>query len=440
MMRLAACLRRLFIAVACAMLPLAASAITLVVATVNNGHMLQMQSMSHEFERLHPGTKVRWVTLSEAQLRRSVSSNIVTRSQQFDVVTIGMYEVPIWAQRGWLTPIRTAPSDGPEELLSNIREGLSYQGKLYGAPIYGESSMLYYRKDLFERARIAMPRQPNWADLTRFAARLHDPRGQVNGICLRGKAGWGENMTLVTTIVNTFGGQWFDMRWRPQLQSQAWRDAVNLYVDLLRRYGPPDAVERGYNENLSLFQAGRCAIWIDATVAAGYLADPEQNPLAHTVGFAQAPMGTTTKGSRWLWAWALAIPSDIKAAQTEAAQAFVAWATSRAYIERVAALRGWGLVPSGTRASTYANPHFQRAAPWAQHELEAILTANPRDATLPPSPYLGVQFATIPEFAPLGDEVGQRIADAVAGRLSVEEALARGQKAAQRQMLTATPP
>ncbi|MFO6419929.1 ABC transporter substrate-binding protein [Hylemonella sp. W303a] len=420
--------------------PLHGHAITLVVATVNNGHMLQLASLSPEFERTHADIKIRWVTLSEAQLRKAVSSNIATQGRQFDVVTVGMYEVPIWARRGWLTPIRATPELDAQDLLPNIREGLSHKGRLYGAPIYGESSMLFYRKDFFVRAGLTMPAQPTWSDIAGFAARLHAPQDQVHGICLRAKAGWGENMALLTTIANTHGAQWFDMQWRPQLQSRAWHEAASLYVNLLRRFGPEDAIQRGYNENLALFLAGRCAIWVDATVAAGFLADPEQNPHAQQVGFAPAPIGTTPKGARWLWAWALAIPADIDAAHTEAAQTFVSWAASRAYIERVAALRGWGLVPSGTRASTYANPRFQRAAPWASHELAAIRGADPRNATLPRSPYLGVQFVTIPEFAAIGDEVGQRIGEAVAGRLSVDEALALGQRAAQRRMLSATPP
>lgn len=433
----AAC-RNLILAM-CAVIAMPASAVTLIVATVKNGHMLQMQSMSHEFERSNPGIRVRWVTLTESQLRKTVSSSIATKNQQFDVVTIGMYEAPVWARNGWLTPVRL-PAEDLDDMLANIREGLSHEDLLYGAPIYGESSILYYRKDLFAQAQLTMPAKPNWSDIARFAARLNNPQGNVHGVCLRAKAGWGENISLLTTIANAFGGQWFDSRWQPQLNSQAWRDALELYVDLLRRYGPPDAVKRGYNENLSLFQSGRCAIWIDATVAAGFLLDPKQNPLAQAVGFAPAPVGTTHKGSHWLWAWALAIPSDIHDSRMEAAQKFVAWATSRAYIGRVAALRGWGLVPSGTRASTYANPHYQQAAPWAKLELDAILTANPRNATLLPSPYLGVQFAAIPEFAAIGDHVGQLVSDAVAGKLSVEEALIQGQRTAQRRMRTASSP
>lgn len=432
--------RSLLAALALALLPVCATAVTLVIATVNNGYMLQLQAMSTAFEHAHPDIRIRWVTLPESQLRQAVRGDILTQGRQFDVVTVGMYEVPIWAKQGWITPIRTPKAYDVNDLLDNIRAGLSHQGRLYGAPLYGESSMLFYRKDLFARAQLVMPKQPSWADVVAFAAALHDPKNQIYGICLRAKPGWGENVTLVTTMANTHGGQWFDMQWQPQLQTQPWRTAVRLYVDLLQRHGPPDAIERGFNENLALFQAGRCAMWVDASVAAGFLVEPKHNPLSHEVGFAPAPVGTTPSGYHWLWAWALAIPSTIDAVHAEAAQTFVAWATSRAYIERVASLHGWGLVPPGTRWSTYANPRFRQAAPWASLELAAIRNADPRRATLPPSPYLGVQFATIPEFVAIGDELGQRIAEAVAGKSGVEEALARAQATAKRRMLTATPP
>jgi len=406
----------------------------LIIATVDNGHMQTLQTLSREFENAHPDVRLRWVTLPEAELRRAVHSDLQTQARQFDLVTIGMYETPVFARRGWLQPIRSPSGNHHQDLIDNIREGLSHRGALYATPFYGESSMLYYRKDLFAKAGLKMPARPTWSEVTRFAAQLHDPQGEVHGICLRGKPGWGENMTLVATMVNAFGGQWFDMQWHPQLQTPAWREAVSLYVDLLRRHGPPDAVERGYNGNLELFNKGHCALWVDATVAAGFISDPKLNPRAAHVGFAPAPVAVTHKGSHWLWAWAFAVPSHIDKARAEKAQTFAAWATSREYVRLVAATHGWGLVPAGSRQSTYAEPAFQRVAPWAKHELEAIRSADPRDATLNPSPYLGVQFAAIPEFAPIGDAVGRAIADAVNGRTSIDSALARGQSIANRFM------
>lgn len=412
-----------------------ARAASLVIATVDNEHMLQLQSLSKVFEKAHPDIKIRWVTLKEHELRRFVSSDIATQAAQVDIVTIGMYEVGIWARRGWLKPIRPAADYGLDDLLDNIREGLSYQRTLYAAPLYGESSILMYRKDLLAKAGEHMPAKPTWQEVARLAGKLNDPTRGVHGICLRGSPGWGENITLVTTMVNAHGGQWFDMGWTPQLESQPWQDAVGLYVDLLRRYGPEDAASRGYNENLALFLQGKCALWVDASVAAGFVSDPKYSRWSGTVGFARAPSAVTAKGSHWLWAWALAIPSSVDAEREAAAQQFVHWATSRAYIELVAATNGWRLVPSGTRKSTYARAPFQRAAPWAAVELEAIRNANPRDATLPPSPYAGVQFAVIPEFRDIGDAVGGFIASAVNGQSTVAEALAKSQFMARRQML-----
>lgn len=416
-------------------LVLSAQATNLVVATVDNEHMLQLQLLSKVFEKSHPGIHLRWVTLKEHELRQFVSTDIATQAAQVDIVTIGMYEVGIWARRGWLHPIKPAADYDIEDLLVNVREGLSYRNILYAAPLYGESSILMYRKDLLAQVGERMPYQPTWSELARLAAKLNDPGRGIHGICLRGSPGWGENITLLTTMVNAYGGQWFDMNWQPQLKSQPWKDAVHLYVDLLRRYGPADATTRGYNGNLTLFQKGKCALWVDASVAAGFVSDPKYSRWAGEVGIAHAPTAVTAKGARWLWAWALAIPSSVDATRAAAAQQFVSWATSRAYVELVAAKNGWRLVPAGTRKSTYARAAFQRAAPWAAVELEAIRSANPRDATLHRNPYVGVQFAVIPEFRDIGDAVGGFIAGAVNGQFSVEEALTKSQFVARRQML-----
>jgi sorbitol/mannitol transport system substrate-binding protein len=116
------------------------------------------------------------------------------------------------------------------------------------------------------------------------------------------------------------------------------------------------------------------------------------------------------------------------------AKKFLEWATSKSYIELVAAKNGWGAVPTGTRKSTYDNPKFQAAAVFAEAELKAILSTDPTDSTFNPLPYNGVQFAAIPEFQAIGTAVGQQMTAALAGDISVEEALANAQKAADREM------
>jgi sorbitol/mannitol transport system substrate-binding protein len=239
-------------------------------------------------------------------------------------------------------------------------------------------------------------------------------------------------MAFLSTLVNTYGGQWFDMGWKPQLETKPWKDAITFYVDLLTKYGPPGSSGNSFNEILALYNQGKCGMWIDATIAASFLTDPKQSKFADKVAFAQAPTAVTPKGANWLWAWALAVPAGTK--KTAEAQKFINWATSKEYIQLVAKTNGWANVPTGTRKSTYANADFLKAAKFAEAELKAINTANPNDSTLPKSPYVGVQFAAIPEFQAIGIAVGQEMSAALAGKKTVDAALKAGQVAADREM------
>ncbi|WP_230969070.1 extracellular solute-binding protein [Nitrogeniibacter aestuarii] len=387
--------------------PQTAGTVTLNIATVDNEDMLVMKSLSADFEAEHPGIRLNWRVLEENTLRRRLLSELAIGEGYVDVMTIGAYEAPIWAQKGFLQPVRVSKAYGLDDLLPSVREALSFNGELYALPFYAESSMLYYRKDLFEAKGLQMPGQPTWDDVLGFAGKLHAPADDVYGICLRGKPGWGENMGIVSTMVNAYGGRWFDMQWRPDLDSPAWREALQRYRTLIGQFGPPRVTENGFNESLELFANGHCAMWVDATVAAGKLYNPGTSSVADKLGFAAAPTARTAKGSHWLWTWALAVPSS--SARGKAAQTFIKWATSRDYIARVAKARGWVAVPPGTRRSTYANPAYQAAAPFAGFVLSAIEAADQIDSTLEPKPYIGIQWVNIPEFTAIGHAVGVNV-------------------------------
>lgn len=403
------------------------------VATVNNNDMVIMQSLTEAFEEAHPEITLDWVVLEENVLRQRMTTDIATGGGQFDVMTIGTYEVPIWAERGWLSPLDDLPDDyNEDDLLASVRDGLSLDGTLHALPFYAESSMMYYRQDLFEEAGIEMSDQPTWAEVREWAGELHGSEEGLAGICLRGKPGWGENMAFVSTLVNTYGGRWFDEEWNPELNSEAWVNAIQFYVELLNDYGPPGASSNGFNENLALFSRGNCAMWVDATSAAGKLYDGNESDVADSLGFAPAPIAETPKGSQWLWSWALAIPASSE--NQEAALEFITWATSQEYIELVGETEGWTSVPPGTRESTYANEQYTEAAPFADFVLKAIQDADPTDSTLEPNPYVGVQFVGIPEFQSIGTQVGQTIAAALTGDTTVEQALDSAQRATERTM------
>ena len=411
---------------------MAHSATELVVATVNNGHMIEMQKLGKHFEAANPDIKLKWVTLEEGVLRQRVTTDIATKGGQFDVMTIGMYETPIWGKKGWLQEVKADAAYDVDDLLPAMRNGLSSEGKLYAVPFYGESSMLMYRKDLADKAGVTVKDKPTWPEIAELAGKIHDPANGVYGICLRGKPGWGDNMGFLSTLANTFGGQWFDMGWKPQLDTKPWHDAITFYVDLMKKYGPPGSSSNSFNEILALYNEGKCGMWVDATIAASFISDPKQSKVADKVAFAQAPTMVTPKGANWLWAWALAVPAGSQ--KVEAANKFITWATSKEYINLVGKEVGWGNIPTGTRKSTYENAEFLKVAKFAVAEKAAIDSANPNDQTLPKSPYMGIQFAAIPEFQSIGISVGQQMSAALSGKTTVDAALKASQTAADREM------
>jgi sorbitol/mannitol transport system substrate-binding protein len=411
--------------------PKADFAASLTIATVNNDDMITMQKLSSQWEQA-TGNKLNWVILEENVLRQKVTTDIATNGGQFDIVTIGAYETPIWGGKGWLTPLDDLGADYDyEDVFKTVRNGLSADGKLYAVPFYAESSFTMYRTDLFKQAGLTMPDQPTWDQIRDFAAKLTDKAKDVYGVCLRGKPGWGENMALITDMANTWGGKWFDMQWHPQLTSKPWQDAVGFYVDLMTKYGPPGATANGFNENQALFADGHCAIWVDATSAAGRLS---KSKVADVIGYVKAPGEVTNIGEGWFWAWALAIPSTTK--NEEAAKSFVKWATSKEYVELVAKTGGIVTSPPGTRKSTYTDAYL-KAAPFAEMTLQSIVTADPSKGTVDPVPYTGISFAIIPPYQGIGTATGQEIAGALAGQKTVAQALQSAQDSATRAMTQA---
>ena len=400
---------------------------TVTVAIVANPQMRDIQEFTDEFNREHPDITVRYVTLPENEARARITQDVATKAGQFDVVMIGTYEAPIWGRNDWLTDLTDYALDDKEydldDLMPAVRKGLSADGALFAVPFYGESSMLMYRKDLFEQAGLTMPDKPTWTEVAEFARQLKTP--DRAGICLRGLPGWGEQLAPLDTVINTFGGRWYDEDWNAQLTSPETAKAVSFYIDLINDAGEPGAPNAGFSECLTAYTQGQAAMWYDATVAAGPLEDPEVSKVVGRNGYAPAPV-EETDWSGWLWAWSLAIPKTAK--DPDAAWEFVSWATSKEYIRMVGEDLGWERVPPGSRLSTYEIPEFIEAGKGsAEVTLDALKTIDPNRATVDPVPYTGIQYVQIPEFQDLGTRVSQQFAAVLAGNKSVEDALETAQ-------------
>ena len=413
----------------------AADNVTLTIATVNNPDMVTMQKYSTEFTA-KTGIGLKFVVLPENELRQKVTEDVALGAGKYDIVTIGTYDTPFWGKNNWIVSLEPffssmgssqAAAYDRNDILPPIRSALSVDNAQYAIPFYGESSMIFYRKDLFAAAGLKMPEAPTWDQIYAFAKKLNNPSKGFYGIALRGLPGWGQNMAVFDSMVNTFGARWYDMNWKAQFNTPEMKNAWEFYKKIITDAGEPGATTAGYTECLALMSSGKAAMWYDATVSAGTLQGKDSR-VRGKIGYALAP---TVKKSNagWLWAWALAIESSSK--NKDAAFKFLTWATSKDYINLIGQKVGWAQVPPGTRISTYNNPKYKAVADFATITLNSIKNANYDAPTVDPVPYKGVQYVSIPEFQGLGEKVGQELAAYLAGNESVDQALANCQSAAQ---------
>lgn len=403
---------------------------TINVLMVNNPQMVDLQRLAPQFTR-ETGIRVRFTVLPENDLRDKASQEFSSQSGQYDVATLSNFEIPIYAKSGWVAPMDSFLAKDPgfdqQDVLGPMRTALSVDGKVYGQPFYGESSFLMYRKDVLAAKGITMPANPTWTQVADIAAKVDGAQPGMRGICLRGQPGWGQLFAPLTTVVNTFGGTWFDQDWRPQVDAPAFTRATSFYVDLVRKHGQSGAPQAGFTECLNNLTQGNVAMWYDATSGAGSL-EAAGSPVKGKIGYAPAPV-MRTKSSGWLYTWAWAI--EQASTKKDQAWKFVSWASSKRYEQLVGERIGWSSVPAGKRASTYADPRYlQAAGAFAPATKKAIETAMPTNPGLQSRPAPGIQFVGIPEFPDLGTQVSQEVSSAIAGKTTVREALDLGQQLA----------
>ncbi|MFJ3819581.1 ABC transporter substrate-binding protein [Streptomyces nodosus] len=403
------------------------------VLMVNNPQMVELQKLTAAHFTKETGIKVNFTVLPENDVRDKISQDFANQAGQYDVATLSNYEIPIYARNGWLHEMDTYVADDKgydqQDILRPMRQSLTGDdGKLYGQPFYGESSFLMYRKDVFAEKHLTMPEHPTWQQVAELAAEVDGAEPGMRGICLRGLPGWGEVMAPLTTVVNTFGGTWFDKNWKARLDSPEFKKATSFYVDLVRKHGESGAAQSGFAECLNNMTQGKVAMWYDATSAAGLL-EADKSPVKGKLGYAPAPV-EKTDSSGWLYTWAWGMQKASRNA--DKAWKFVSWASGKDYEQLVGDTSGWANVPAGKRASTYENPAYrEEAASFQEMTRAAIEGARPTDPGVQPRPAPGIQFVGIPEFTDLGTKVSQEISAAVAGRQSVASALKKSQKLAE---------
>jgi polyol transport system substrate-binding protein len=405
-----------------------AQAVQINVASVNNPDMVIMKALATEFEQTHPNIKINIIVLPDEDLRQKVTMDASNKSGQYDLATIGPFEIQaVYGNNGWLEPLDPLFGANPaiaakydlKDLIGSIKDAVSIKGTMYALPFYGESSMLFYRKDLFAAKGLKMPDHPSWTEVQDFAKRLNDPANGFYGIVLSGAVSYGQIGPLLS-LINAFGARWFDMNWQPQFTSPEFVKAITFYVNMLKNYGPPGEQNIGFNEGFGMMAQGKAAMWYHATVAAGFYEDPANSKVVGKIGYAAAPHEVVDKGG-WLYTWALAMLSGSQHKQQ--AFEFMTWATSKDYIKLVGQKYGWPKIPSGTRYSTYKLPDYQKVAKWGDITMKSIEAADFNHPTRDPVPYTGIVQVNIPEFASFAAIFAQDISAMLAGSTTVEAGL-----------------
>jgi sorbitol/mannitol transport system substrate-binding protein len=403
------------------------------VLMVNNPQMIDLQRLTAANFTRETGIGVNFTVLPENDVRDKISQEFSSQAGQYDVASLSNFEIPIYAKSKWIAPldgyIAADTGFNQGDILKPMTTSLTADdGKVYGEPFYGESSFLMYRKDVLDAQGVQMPAKPTWQQVAEIAARVDGKVPGMAGICLRGQPGWGQVFAPLTTVVNTFGGTWFEKDWTPKVNAAEFTEATQFYVDLVRAHGEVGAPQAGFTECLNNLIQGNAAMWYDATSAAGSL-EADDSPVKGKMGYVAAPV-VKTPSSGWLYAWSWSIQQASE--KKDNAWKFISWASSKKYEELVGAQVGWSSVPAGKRASTYANQDYLKvAAAFAEPTEAAISSADPRNPGVQPRPAIGIQFVDIPEFTDLGTQVSQYVSSAIAGQMSVEEALDRGQRLAE---------
>lgn len=403
------------------------------VLMVNNPQMVDLQKLTADNFTKQTGITVNYTVLPENDVRDKISQEFSSQAGQYDVASLSNFEIPIYGKNGWVAPlddyVAKDAAFNQSDILKPMATGLTgADGKVYGEPFYGESSFLMYRKDVFQAKGLTMPDKPTWDQVADLAAKADGAQPNMKGICLRGQPGWGQLFAPLTTVVNTYGGTWFNKDWTPGVNAPEFKAATNFYVNLVKAHGESGAPQAGFTECLNAMQQSNVAMWYDATSAAGSL-EADNSPVKGKVGYVPAPVNKTDS-SGWLYSWAWSIQKASK--NQDNAWKFISWASSADYEKLVGQQLGWAKVPAGKRTSTYSNPDYLKvAAAFAEPTKNAIASADPNNAGVQPRPAPGIQFIDIPEFPDLGTKVSQDVSAAIAGQTTVDAALDKGQAAAE---------
>lgn len=400
------------------------------IAIANNPISQALEKIARE-EYKAEGVQVNIAVLPENDLRQKLTTEASTGGTTYDIFFIGPYEANNWAKYGWLENLEpyfnklSAEKKNwydRKDLIQGMVGSLALDGDSYALPFYGESSFIMYNKELFEAKNLTMPSDPTWDEIYELAKKIHDPDNNIVGMTMRGAPGWGMSGAPFVTMVNAFGGRFYDMDWNATVDTPEQRGAWKMYKKILREAGQNDILSYTYNECIALMQSGKCGIYYDATSIAPPL-ESDGSSIQGKVGYVLPPHQKMKTNTAWLWNWSMGINPKISDDKKDAAFDFILWATSKDYIAKTTELDSTGAItPPASRSSTYMLEAYKNA-PYAEMTLKTLESTDFTAPTIDPVPYVGLQYIAIPEFADAGTKMTQYLADYVVDKITLDEAI-----------------
>ena len=369
--------------------------------------------------------------LPENDLRQKLTTEASMGGTTYDLFFIGPYEANNWARNGWLenlepyfANISSSKANWYDraDLIQGMVGSVSLNGEAYALPFYGESSFIMYNKELFAAKKLTMPAEPTWDQIYQLAKKVNDPAKGIVGMTMRGAPGWGMSGAPFVTIVNAFGGRFYDMDWNATVDTPEQRGAWQMYKKILKEAGQKDILSYTYNECIALMQSGKCGIYYDATSIAPPL-ESSGSKVKGKMGYVMPPHQKMKTNTAWLWNWSMGINPKSDPDKKQAVFDFMLWATSKDFIKMTVDSDPTGSsTPPASRSSTYKLAAYKNA-PYAAMTLKTLESTDFTKPTLEPVPYVGLQYIAIPEFADAGTKMTQWLADYVVDKISLDEAI-----------------
>ena len=287
-----------------------------------------------EFER-ETGIRIIMEQLNETQLNQKLTTEFATGASSVDAfMTRPLQETLLFLKNNWLSPLDGYDfSDYPSNTVDVGRK----DGKPYVVPLIVEWQVLYYRKDLLEAAGL---KPPTTFEELENAARILNKDG-VAGFASRGAASPG--VTQLSSYIYNFGGRFIE-NGMAAFDTPAAVEAARYYGRLLGTYGPQGIGSMSWDQLMPVFQAGRLALWTDASVFYGQIIDPTKTQIAaENFGVARLPRCPKADQPFIVVPWGMSVSS--KTRDKDSAMKFVTWACSKEMAQK-------GMVANITMART----------------------------------------------------------------------------------------